>query len=136
MSSIKGISLETFCVGGRRYTTQEASARASDNVDNGFYLLSGSDGNTLKRNWAIGNSGDGFQLDDSDNNTLEHNWAMFNDGNGFFLVKGSDNNTLERNKALFNDGYGILVDAVMDNLFENNFCLFNGLGGSNQPDIC
>lgn len=119
----------------------------------GFSLEGNSTDNTLERNSATGNLGNGFRMDESSghnvmlqnvarrNNTgyaifgdgsqLQANVAMQNAADGFFLdgVLGdpASNNLLTSNVALMNDSAGFRTGAsATDNTFTRNAACRNG----------
>ena len=95
--------------------------RPRENGSDGFGLFK-SRGNTLERNTAEGNDGDGFLLQNTSNgNVLERNRARGNGGRGFDLKIGSRDNDLVRNEAEENGGDGFAaVGTSSGNRFSEN----------------
>ncbi|MHC4183091.1 MAG: right-handed parallel beta-helix repeat-containing protein [Planctomycetota bacterium] len=78
----------------------------------------------------------------SDGNTLKRNYAWRNGGNGFDVDAESIGNVFTKNRSFINTGYGYndessgSGDGGTGNTYVGNWCLWNGLGGSNPSGLC
>ena len=117
---------------------------ASDNGNNGIYLLNGADtntvtgcaadsngltgivvdgshGNTLQNNAASGNFSAGIELSAANGNTLTGNAATSNVFDGFLLTGGSKNNVVRNSVITGNREYGVWISSASNlNTFWNN----------------
>ncbi len=93
-------------------------------VVNGDFATN-SDKNTLDRNTATGNAGNGFSVSfDSNYNSLTRNTASGNQGAGFYLYV-TDYNTLTGNTATNNGYAGVDVDIASNNKLTGNTAASN-----------
>jgi len=92
------------------------------------FVLTGSSGNTLKRNTASDNSLIGFALFESSWNNLVHNIATGNQ-EGFGLTASAEN-ILKGNRANHNVFDGFLLQNSTDNILKANRASDNAVGFS------
>jgi parallel beta-helix repeat protein len=94
------------------------------NGDNGFYIDSGSSGNTFLSNQANTNPGSGFLLDGASQNVLTGNGANVNGDHGFALVDGASYNLVTKNVACRNANFDAYDDhSGTGNIWKGNrFC--------------
>jgi parallel beta-helix repeat protein len=79
----------------------------------GIDVDTGSSGNTVRNNEAIGHSRAGFRLRNAAGNVLRNNEAEENPGQGILLTNG-DNNTVGGNESEDNGVDGISVDSASE----------------------
>lgn len=97
---------------------------ALQNSGNGFDFRLESNDNMVEESGARNSGGAGFEIAQSSNNVFLKNWSYFNQ-DGFVLNSDASGNSITQSRATDNTGFGIL-DNGSSNTFSQNVLLRNG----------